>query len=558
MRSLLQLLVITALALLALTNTASAQQSTPDRIINQDIKGKICKAQGQLHQSTFLLSRMITLYAVDVFELYSNKNVLEATIAEQEGNPKLDLNDASVQMLAWIEYGSFAFNTGTKYVGDGSAQLDKLMRIRADLVELFETLVTDNVKGLSLDGDAIENLSVFGNSDNPIDEYFNQSRRPRSIPISDRRIMLTPVLGLFGHGLTSNNIKEPMSLSGCSHKNITVDTDDDQQNSFLLVRPQPEAENKDELGVRKEIAKKQLSKLAFVLRGKADDIAVPATDQDKFKKLDNATISYAKNFLAKTTNPGDSTSETIKANIYLGLGKSFGSKKENYLYGFVGYQRDTTDTQLKESDTNDVVEVEADDPEFIEDISALSIGSTYARQFGEANDLLYGDVGFTAYYTRDFAQKSKMIKGRLFVNDLTFSGLSTTDGYCINGIPIDLSVIYVGCRVDTFVELSHIINPGFSEDFDSLDDDHYFGLGGEMGLIFGFNESFLSDLTFSVKYRYLNVVSGSSSNISLFKAKASYAIKKTPFLVDLWYEEGENFDTFQPLESLNLGVGLKF
>ena len=280
----------------------------------------------------------------------------------------------------------------------------------------------------------------------------------------------------------------------------------------------------------------------WVVRNQIDDVAVKK-DIDggsHFKKLKTASIAFTDNKETKT--------QTISIDTVVGVGTPTSTK--DHLYGFLAYEHEDTDTD------------DPDDDDSSKDVNLLKPGVMWARSLaGGPNDrdTLFGSFGLVAYPAYDFAQDSEAFHLRAFINDITFNIPGGTAGVCGREVPLFNANISWNCRLNTFIEVVHVMEAGTNTDFATLEDDQYVGLGAEVGTQIGFGSvDALKPIVLKASYKYMSILEGDLDDPDRFTASIIYKIPKSNFEVGLTYEEGQNFDTFVDEEALKFTSGWKY
>ncbi|WP_426290447.1 hypothetical protein [Sphingomonas sp. TWP1-3-1] len=280
--------------------------------------------------------------------------------------------------------------------------------------------------------------------------------------------------------------------------------------------------------------------LVFAVRGKSDDLAVPRNEPGTtkpgaaFKGASAASIAFTDN------HQKGETSVAIDATV--GVGHQIG--RSDALFAFVRYVQTTTETDA------------AGDDDDKKDIRALSPGVLYRHNFGLAG-VLYGTLGATAFPTFDFAQHARTGRVRLFIDDISVSGVSR--GPLCGRSDRIAGGIEIACRAGVFTEGAHVWRAGTSEDLASLEDDEYLGVGGSLRLGLSLPEvSLLKPFSLVGEYRYMAIVSGRLSDPHRLSVALNYKLVDENLSFGIGYDEGSNFDTFQRERITKVTLGFKY
>lgn len=279
--------------------------------------------------------------------------------------------------------------------------------------------------------------------------------------------------------------------------------------------------------------------LVLAVRGKSDDLAVPRNEPGTtkpgaaFKGASAASIAFTDN------HQKGETSVAIDATV--GVGHQIG--RSDALFAFVRYVQTTTETDA------------AGDDDDKKDIRALSPGVLYRHNFGFAG-VLYGTLGATAFPTFDFAQHARTGRVRLFIDDISLSGVGRGP---LCGRSDRIGGIEIACRAGVFTEGAHVWRAGTSEDLASLEDDEYLGLGGSLRLGLSLPEvSLLTPFSLVGEYRYMAIVSGRLSDPHRLGVALNYKLVEENLSFGIGYDEGSNFDTFQRERITKVTLGFKY
>lgn len=277
-----------------------------------------------------------------------------------------------------------------------------------------------------------------------------------------------------------------------------------------------------------------LPPVMLAVRGRIDDLAVMRLDgsqvSEAFKKTSDATLAY--------TDNRERGEQSVASSAVVGVGHAV--TPNDLLVGFIHYTQSTTERDAGDADTS-------------KDVRALSPGILWRRSHRMGS--VASTLGATVYPTFDFAQDSESLRARAFLSDISidFGGTPTC------GAERLLGPIMWNCRLGVFAEWAHVFDPGTSVDFQSLDDDEYFGVGGEVGLILGVpGVRPLSPFEFNVSYRYLGIMSGGMNDAERLTLGMTYRIPDSFVSVGLNYVRGENFETFQRENVTKFSVGFRY
>jgi hypothetical protein len=280
----------------------------------------------------------------------------------------------------------------------------------------------------------------------------------------------------------------------------------------------------------------------FAVRGKIDDLAVPRfkigsnTDvTDAFGKASEAKVSYTDNDIKQ--------SEAIAAELAVGYGWQL--TQYDALIGFVHYVESTTETGAVGDDDDS------------KDLRALSPGVLYRVSVGGPESWLYGSAGATVYPTYDLAQDARLVRARLFLNDIAIR----RDGPPVCGAEALLADrVLFDCRLGVFAEFGHILEAGTSTDLAIPEDDDYTGIGATFGVSFSpAQPAWLAPFSFTANYRYLHVLDGVlDEDPERFSIELAYRIPKSNLSLGLSCARGENSETFQYEDLVNLSIGYKY
>lgn len=95
------------------------------------------------------------------------------------------------------------------------------------------------------------------------------------------------------------------------------------------------------------------------------------------------------------------------------------------------------------------------------------------------------------------------------------------------------------CRAGLFAEYGRVQDAGSNTDFQSLVDDNYAGIGGELTLRFSLpGVKPLAPLSFSIGYRYVRILSGDLENPGRLSMDLTYAIPDSSFSIGLSQTRG--------------------
>ena len=159
----------------------------------------------------------------------------------------------------------------------------------------------------------------------------------------------------------------------------------------------------------------------------------------------------------------------------------------------------------------------------------------YRRSFGDEDGQgAYGTFTAVAYQTDDRAKDSTILRARVGLVDLAYlpSGAKAVCGATRTAGPLDFD-----CRAGLFAEYGRVQDAGSNTDFQSLVDDNYAGIGGELTLRFSLpGVKPLAPLSFSIGYRYMRILSGDLENPGRLSMDLTYAIPDSrvipPLLAD--------------------------
>ena len=280
----------------------------------------------------------------------------------------------------------------------------------------------------------------------------------------------------------------------------------------------------------------QPRRAVLAVRGRIDDLAAPRLNgdgaiSDEFKKACDATLAF--------TDNGVKNEQSVAIEAAVGVG--FAITPYDSLFGFLHYTQNTTETDA------------ADDDDDAKDIRALSPGLLVRRS------LLAGPIaaslGATIYPTFDFAQDSEMLRARLFLNDIAID----PGGKIICGAERRFGPLLWNCRLSVSAEWAHVFDAGRSADLATLDDDQYFGLGGQAGLTLSWPSApLLKPFEFAVDYRYLGIASGGMNDPDRLTLGLNYKIAASNISLGVSHVRGENFETFQREELTKFSVGFRY
>ncbi len=282
-------------------------------------------------------------------------------------------------------------------------------------------------------------------------------------------------------------------------------------------------------------------RVIVALRGKIDDLAVvraPAgseRDVEAFKKASGANLSF--------TDDDVKGSSVLTAEAVVGVGTQLGPNDAAFL--FLHYLASTSETQAPGDDDDS------------KDIRALSPGLMYRRSFGDEDGQgAYGTFTAVAYQTDDMAKDSTILRARVGLVDLAYlpSGAKAVCGATRTSGPLDFD-----CRAGLFAEYGRVQDAGSNTDFQSLVDDNYAGIGGELTLRFSLpGVKPLAPLSFSIGYRYMRILSGDLENPGRLSMDLTYAIPDSNFSIGLSQTRGENFETFEEEDLTKVVFAFKY
>lgn len=288
------------------------------------------------------------------------------------------------------------------------------------------------------------------------------------------------------------------------------------------------------------------SGVVWALRGDIDDISIPRAQRALFNRASSATVSFTNNF--------EQGNETFNIDAVLGLGRRISSQDHAFI--FIGYENNSTQT------------ADPDDDESTNETSALSPGFLFSRSVFSTTPSAGDDssfdfaatVGASVYPTFDFDQDSTSLKARVYLNDIAFSLPNSSAGFCGRELPILSNTFTFDCRLRAFADFGHVFDAGTNIDFQTIEDDEYFGLGGGATAIFSFSDkiSFLDPFSLRASYSYLGIVSGALTDAEEFTVELGYTIPSSNIQFGLSYQNGESFDTFLEREIFSVSAGLKF
>ncbi|MDI1328282.1 MAG: hypothetical protein PSV23_15925 [Brevundimonas sp.] len=280
----------------------------------------------------------------------------------------------------------------------------------------------------------------------------------------------------------------------------------------------------------------------IAFRGRIDDLAVPRlapgaqTPGEAYKKASDATLAF--------TDNDQKGEESVAIEAVLGWGRNL--TRTDSVFGFIHYVETSTETDASGDDDDS------------KDIRALSPGILFRHPIGPSNTpgLIYGTLGVTAYPTYNFAQDSETLRARVFLNDISLD-LGGAGPLC--DITGQVGPLQWTCRLGVSAEWTHVVEAGRSLDLATLDDDQFFGVGGEiaLGLSLPDNEA-LAPFLLTAEYRYLGIVSGGLDDPDRLSISLTYKVPKSNVSIGLTRIDGVNFETLQPEEQTKVSVGFRY
>lgn len=298
-------------------------------------------------------------------------------------------------------------------------------------------------------------------------------------------------------------------------------------------------------------------RVLFALRGSSTDLLIDSSNTSAFKKASSAEVGYVDNNVKDTV--------TIGVNSYVGLGVEILSKnpyrRPPRFIAYLGYKQ-------VDVDTDDPTDDDSKNDIRYANIGALASGQLKMMDLSSVGDNfgIIAGYGVDAFYTKDNAQRADSFRGKFFLKDIVLEVPGLSAPLC-NGptrrffwlkLPLGL---YSDCSIETFADTSLVFDAGNSTDFQSLDDDKYAGIGGNVSVVFAFDTtSLLKNLKFTTGVRYMAILYGDLDNPYRFETSLAYEIPTSGFhsALALSFVTGQDFVTFQKEEALKLSFKLKF
>lgn len=300
------------------------------------------------------------------------------------------------------------------------------------------------------------------------------------------------------------------------------------------------------------------SRLILAVRGNADDLMISSKDSAAFKKASSSQLAFVDNDEAGTTS--------FDVNTVIGIGASFPSEFNTPFRAIAYAHYKNTD-----QDTDDPT-----DDDSAGDIEYLTLGGLVSgRYFAPAREPdgfgLISNYGLSIGYTQDIENDAESIRGRLVFNDIVLDlpGVKSSPcgGPSTRFLFVDLpGNLYVDCSIELYLEGSYVFGAGSNADFQSLEDDAYFGIGAKSTLNFGINsETALKGFGIRLSGEYMGVVAGGLSDPHRLEAALTYKFPKQALgssnlssAISLGYSTGQDMTTFQDEDLFRLGFEIKY
>jgi hypothetical protein len=217
--------------------------------------------------------------------------------------------------------------------------------------------------------------------------------------------------------------------------------------------------------------------------------------------------------------------------------------RSDALFAFVRYSQNSTETR------------KTDDDDDSKDVRALSPGILYRHNLRVGGGF-YATLGLTAYPTFDFAQHARTGRVRIFLDDISLSGIGRG---LLCGRADRIGGLEFSCRAGLFTEGAHVWKAGTSTDLATLEDDEYYGFGGSLKLGLSLpNSADLKPFSLTGEYRYMAIVSGLLADPHRLSLALNYKLTDANLTFGVGYDVGANFDTFQRERLTKITLGYKY